>query len=309
MENSEWSFEDCLAWARSRRDMGNEGLYGPMSAMWMIMRENMATLGGLSAVLMQLTHPAIAAAGAHGSRMRSDPGGRIRRTFAAMYEIIFGDLHTASNTAERIHRIHAHIRGEFEEQAYRATDPALQFWVLATLIDASIRTYEVIVEPLSLHDREDYYEDMRLFGAAMGIPMSAMPRTWQEFEVYFDGMLNGDQLRVGDAGLKFAQFIMGNRVACWTGSASMVAGMLPPRWREAYGLKWGIKERHRFGLTIRVLRFAHRLMPASVRYCPAYHQAMLRLSAAPSESKTFGTGAMIRISRLLHLPWALEPEA
>src|SRR5437867_12410271 len=123
MEQPDRSFEECLEWVLSRADTQTAGLYGPMSAMWLIMRENMTTLGGLSAVLLQLTHPAIAAAGAHGSRMRGDLNGRTRRTFAAMYEIIFGDLATASATIERIHRIHSRVRSDSSEQPYRASDP------------------------------------------------------------------------------------------------------------------------------------------------------------------------------------------
>jgi len=162
--------------------ISDTGLFGPASAMWMIMRENMATLGGLSAVLLQLVHPAIAAAVAHSSRARKDPGGRIRRTFAAMYEIIFGDFAMARDTVERIHRIHSRIAGRGEGQSWQATDPSLLFWVLATLIDSSIRTYELIVGPLSIRDRRDYYVDMRVFGATMGIPYTHMPETWEDFE-------------------------------------------------------------------------------------------------------------------------------
>ena len=67
-----------------------------------------------------------------------------------MYEIIFGDLATAYATIERIHRIHSRVRSDSPEQPYRASDPNLLFWVLATLIDASVRTYELVVQPLSL---------------------------------------------------------------------------------------------------------------------------------------------------------------
>ena len=287
--------------------MGPTGLFGPTTAMWMIMRENMATLGGLSAVLLQLAHPAIAAAGAHSSRMRRDPGGRIRRTFAAMYEIIFGDLAMAGATVERIHRIHRNIAGKGEGESWRATDPSLLFWVLATLIDSSIRTYELLVEPLSLQDRRDYYVDMRVFGATMGIPYYFMLETWEDFEIWFDGMIHGDELRISPAGRRFAEFIVNNPVARWTGSAVLVGGLLQPRWREAYGMPWTQKQERRFQLAVVVLRGMRRLMPPSVRFCPAYHQALRRLSAAPPESRTLVTGAMIRISRVLGLPWALEP--
>ena len=303
------SFEECLAWVRSQRDSENGGLYGPQSAMWLIMRENMVTLSGLSAVLMQLTHPAIAAAGAHGSRMRGDLNGRIRRTFAAMYEIIFGDWATASAAIERIRRVHQRVRSQSPRQPYRATDPNLMFWVLATLIDSSIRAYELVARPLSRRDRQDYYTDMKLFGVAMGIPPDCMPATWDDFLRYFEGMVYGDELRVSDTGRKLAQFLLDSGTARWSGSLALVTGMLPQRWRESYGLPWGSKQQRHFALTIRLLRFTRSFIPVWARYCPAYHQALQRLKAAPSESRTFLARAVIRASLLLRLPWALSSPA
>lgn len=300
-----WSFADCLAPLRLRANVRTEGLFGPMSAMWMIMRENTAVMGGLSAVLLQLAHPAIAAAGAHSSRMRSDSYGRMRRTFAAMYEIIFGDFATANAAADRIHNVHIRIQGSADGESWRATDPDLMFWVLGTLIFSSVRTYTLLAGPLTVEDKRDYYRDMRVFGATMGIPLETMPETWEEFENWFEGMLSGDRLRVSDAGRRFAEFVLENAAARCSGSAALVAGMLPARWREAYGLSWKAKDRRRFLFAVHALRFGRRLMPPSVRYCPAYHQALRRLSAAPRESKTLVAGAIIGVSRLLRLPWAL----
>jgi len=118
-------------------------------------------------------------------------------------------------------------------------------------------------------------------------------------------MLNGDELRISPAGRRFAEFILNNSIARCTGSAALVGGLLPPRWREAYGITWTVTDQRRFRLVVFALRCAHRRMPTSFRFCPAYHQALIRLRAAPRESKTLTAGAVIRISRLLGLPWAL----
>jgi uncharacterized protein (DUF2236 family) len=277
--------------------------------MWLIMRENLVTLGGLSAVLLQLTHPAIAAAGTHGSRMRTDLNGRLSRTFAAVYEIIFGDWATASGAIKRIRRIHERVRSDSPDQPYRATDPHLMFWVLATLIYSSVQAYELVNRPLSPRDLKGYYSDMRIFGVAMGIPLDYMPVTWDGFADYFEAMLQGDQLKVSEAGRKLAGFLLDSPTARWTGSAALVTGMLPPRWREAYGLLWGPKEQRHFALAIRLLRSTRSLIPVWARYCPAYNQALQRLVAAPRESRTWVARAVIRASIFLRLPWALPPTA
>ena len=146
---------------------------------------------------------------------------------------------------------------------------------------------------------------MRVFGAAMGIPPDFMPQTWDGFVRYFEGMLNCDQLRMGESGRKLAQFILGSAAARWSGSAALVTGMLPQRWRDAYGLPWGPSEQRRFSWIMGILRFAHKRMPASIRYCRAYHQGLVRVGAAPRESKTFAATAITWVSRLLRLPGAL----
>ena len=84
MAQKEWSLDECLEWVRSHMVTRTAGYYGPRSAMWLIMRENMVPLGAISAVLLQVAHPAIAAAGTHSSRVRSDFNGRTRRTCAAV---------------------------------------------------------------------------------------------------------------------------------------------------------------------------------------------------------------------------------
>ncbi len=305
-------FEQCLDWIRARAANRREGLFGPKSAMWLVMREMAAPFGAIGAVLLQVAHPAIAAAGAHGSRFQGDFRGRTQRTFNAMYEIIFGDLDSAMKTIERIHHIHARVKGEAKDgsgQRYSGTDPDLLFWVLATLIDSSVKMYDLVIRPLSSRDREDYYQDMKTFGVAMGIPPGFMPEDWTAFETYFEGMVNGEKLRIGPTGRRIADFIRHSAAAKYTSTAALAAGLMPPRWREAYGLPWGKWDVFRFERTIAAMRFAIHRMPLSMRFCPAYHQALVRTAGAPKESKTLVTRAVTWSCGLLNLPFVLPAQA
>src|SRR5438105_3949605 len=72
-----------------------EGLFGPGSATWTVIRENALLAGGGRALLLQLAHPAVAEAVAHHSAVARDPLGRARRTFARMYRATFGTLDEA----------------------------------------------------------------------------------------------------------------------------------------------------------------------------------------------------------------------
>jgi uncharacterized protein (DUF2236 family) len=278
--------------------------------MWMIMREMSVPFGSLSAVLLQVAHPAIAAAGRHSSCLETDLRGRITRTFSAIYQIIFGDLDTALETIDRLHSLHLKIRGSEregrKETQYSATDPGLLFWVLATLIDSSVRVYELVVAPLSLQDRNDYFQDMKTFGVAMGIPPEYMPGNWPAFVRYFEAMLTGDRLRLGQAGHRLGRFIVKNPLARFTLAGIFLGGLLPERWRREYGLPWGGWEKLCFQRVVACVRFLLKRMPPSMRFCPAYHQAMLRTGCAPRESKTAGTRMITRFCEMLNLPFCLK---
>src|ERR1041385_5155266 len=91
--------------------------------------EAVVLLGGGRALLLQLAHPAVAAAVAEHSSFRERRVGRLLGTLKPARAIVFGDGPTASAAACSINNIHARI----QSAGYDARDPDLLFWVLATL--------------------------------------------------------------------------------------------------------------------------------------------------------------------------------
>jgi uncharacterized protein (DUF2236 family) len=59
---------------------GDPGLTGPGSVTWRVCRERVVPLGGLSALLLQLAHPLVAAGVAEHSSFRADPAKRLMLT-------------------------------------------------------------------------------------------------------------------------------------------------------------------------------------------------------------------------------------
>jgi hypothetical protein len=47
-------------------------------------------------------------------------------------------------------------------------------------------------------------------------------------------------------------------------------------------------------------------MPDSMRFCPAYHQSMIRTGGASREAKTAGTRLIARLCEMLNLPFCLN---
>ncbi len=266
-----------------------EGLFGPTSMLWEIGRESICFLGGGRAALLQLAHPYVAHGVDQHSKTRSDPFGRFQRTFANVFDMIYGDLESAIRSARRVHRIHEHISGPIREEVgryrdgvrYRANEIPALVWVHATLWDSAVQSFELVVRPLTAAEKDAYYQETKRFALLFGIPAGALPPDWASFEEYNRRMWESDEIVVGEPAREIASFLFTppdpllRPVTQW--SKIVTAGLLPERIRAGFGLKFGATERRVFDATVRALRLTHRRWPYRVRYLPPYVGARRRL--------------------------------
>src|SRR6266702_4177678 len=169
-----------------------DGLYSESSITRRVNRENILLLGGGRALLMQLAHPKVAAGVDEHSDFRSHPVRRLRRTIRMTMAIVIGDRETALAAARAVNQTHSRVRGA----SYRALDPDLLRWVHATLVDSALVTYETFVKPLSVDEREDFYQESKLLGELLGIPHEDFPQSLRDFSDYIDRMIADGTVRV-----------------------------------------------------------------------------------------------------------------
>ena len=168
---------------------GETGLYTPDDLMWRVNRETVLLLAGPRALLMQVAHPLVAAGVADHSNFERDPLARLRGTLEAMMGIIYGSRTQATECAERVNRVHERVSGSSPTATrdfprgtpYSALDPALLFWVQATLIDSALAAYECFVEPLSGDERDRLYEESKAIAYVslvekVNLPQASRPR-------------------------------------------------------------------------------------------------------------------------------------
>ena len=91
---------------------------------------------------------------------------------------------------------------------YRADDPLLQLWVVATLIDSVLVVYEHLVRPLTLKEKQAYYVGGQQLARAFGIPAELMPPEYDDFQTYVDAMVRSDALTVGPAARSVVNALM-----------------------------------------------------------------------------------------------------
>ena len=285
--------EQALCEARSRalaeNGDGRAGLFGPQSASWRINREAMLLLGGGAAALLQLAHPFVAQAVFDHSRVRSDVAGRFRRTFVRVLNMTFGDLDQAMSTARRVFAVHARVAGSLRQAGpgyagsprYSANDESALFWVQATLIDTARRVYEDLVTPLADDERERLFADSLATSRLFGLSPASLPADYEQFRLYFDGMLVSPRLHVTDEARELARHIL---TAPNAASAPLyhfvrayTAWLLPDGLRQDFGLRLGVHERALATAGRLAIRRALPHLPPHLRFFPDYLDAQRRL--------------------------------
>ena len=229
--------------------------------------------------MLQVAHPLVAAGVAQHSDYTSDPWGRLFRTLDLMVKLAFGSPDVSDRQLRRLLATHRRVAGVAPGGVpYRALDPMLMMWVMATLVDTSLLVYERVFGALSPPDRERYYQESRGSALAMGIAADVVPGSWTEFEGYIDEIV-ATELRVtpeADAVAR-ATFAVARppMIGPLVGRISRLfaAGLLPPSIRNAYGLAWNQRAERRLDRAFAVARTVSRITPARVRRFPLTYVA------------------------------------
>jgi uncharacterized protein (DUF2236 family) len=268
--------------------MSDTGLFGPGSITWRVNREGVLLLGGGRALLLQVAHPSVAAGVSQHSNYREDPFGRLYRTLDTVTTVVFGSTEEAEQAAARLHRVHTRVKGDADDGTpYVATDPALIMWVHATLVDTSLLVYETYVGPLSLDERNQYYEEQKILGQRYGVPYEQQPDTYEDFNRYFEEMVHGGTLQITDSLRDVAAATMRPRLPVPVVGRpaieyfNLVTTALMPAWlREELGLPWGPTRARLHAAQRGVIRRLIPVLPSLLRDFPPARAAERRVRAA-----------------------------
>lgn len=240
-------------------------------------------LFGPAAVLLQVAHPRVAQGVADHSDFREDALGRLRRTLSTVNRIAFGTKQEAEEMRARLNSVHGGVRGETPDgmvgpKNYSAFEPDLLMWVLATLIDASIKGYEFVWEPLSQARREQFYRDFRRFGTYFGLKEEIGPADYGEFVTYYDEMLSGDLLGSHPRCAEVAAAVVRPPNPLrdrWLGRVVdfLPIETVPEKIRARLGLESTGWSRFRMSILKRCSPVAFRILPKRLTYYPESYQA------------------------------------
>lgn len=278
-----------------------EGIFGPESVTWHLLRESLGMLGGGRAALLQTAHPWVAQGVSHHSKTLTDPVGRFHRTFENVFRIIFGSLDQVMAVSEQLHRIHGTVVGKIEAPTarfgegskYFANQVGAMLWVHATLWDTYVMMRELVLGPLDDHTKEAFYQEIKRFALCFGVPYDAQPETFADFQDYNRRMWDSDELGVGPAGMTIRNFLFKADLFPGSGLALdfveiFTAETMPQRLREDFELPEAtMRNRAIYRSGLAGIRATYPRLPDRLRYIPAYIEARDRIAGkAHSDAMT-----------------------
>jgi uncharacterized protein (DUF2236 family) len=247
------------------------------SVAWRVNAERLVIIGWGRAILLQLSHPLLAAGVFDHSGFRSTPwaaGVRLHHTIRAMLSLTFGDGAQRERTLNAIRQVHRRVNGILPSDVgtfragarYSAEDPALVLWVHATLVESCLLAYERLVEPLTPAERDAYCVEAAPVAVALNAREEEVPRTWREVREYLDRVYASGTTAVGAQARELADAVLWPRgrwlvaPAAWA-NRIITLGLLPPHVRDQYGFRWTARRARAFDGLTRLLRIVRRLTP------------------------------------------------
>lgn len=280
----------------------DSGYFGPSSAMWLLNRELVLSLGLGRALLLQIAHPWVAQAVIDHSAIGSRPIDRLLATGVAAELLIFGSRSQADAAAARIRKVHARVHGVLSEDVgrwkqgtrYRADDPEALLWVLVTLLDTALVTYDSCFGRLPRSIERAYLSEGAQLGAMLGVPPEIVPRDRAALTRYVQTMIEDGTVRVGSVALGLATQLIelpesAHTSRMWrlytASSFAAAVALMPETLRSQYGFALDRRHRHLYRALGVLGRILIPRLPAAVRIDPITRRAIERTTGLPAQAE------------------------
>jgi uncharacterized protein (DUF2236 family) len=166
-----------------------DGLFGPGSAIWRVHGDvTTMMVGGITALLLQMLHPAVLAGVWDHSRFRDDMQGRLRRTARFIALTTYGSREEAEAAIDKVRRVHGFVRGALPDGTpYSADDPRLLAWVHVTEMTSFLAAWRRYGDPrMPASEQDRYFAQAAVIGERLGA--DPVPHSRAEAEALIGAM-------------------------------------------------------------------------------------------------------------------------
>jgi uncharacterized protein (DUF2236 family) len=205
---------------------------------------------------------------------------------ATMIEtIIFGSREEADSALTCVNKIHERVKGDLPVDAgpypagspYAALDPESLMWTIALMADSAQYFFELLVDILSVGEKEAFWQDYLRLGELLQMPRASAPATYAQFRDWWHERLTSDDLyltvEARQTGYAMAFQIPMPAYASRLRRAhnAVMLGSLPSQVRDLYGLRYTAEDDARFHKVTNAIRALYMRSPRSLAYgCSSY---------------------------------------
>ncbi|SEH49394.1 Uncharacterized conserved protein, DUF2236 family [Mycolicibacterium rutilum] len=235
---------------------------GPQSLVWRYFGDNRMYLIGPRPAVLQNMLAQLGQGVLDHSVFFDDTAARVKRSLPPIFNTVYGadDDHPGTQVRD----FHTDIKGEMAPEygggRYHALDPDTYFWAHATFVDQVLYFADTFVKRLSRAEREQIYLESKTWYRRYGVSDRPMPATYDDFERYWDKMI--DEIVVAHPTAKYGVGYVTKGFPCPKGvppwawrliapvfnpaAAFLTTGGMPPRTRELLGLPWNERQERRY---------------------------------------------------------------
>src|SRR5688500_1091067 len=162
------------------------GLFGPGSTTWRLHRDAAVLVGGIRALVLQALEPRAMAGVVQHSSFGAEPVARLQRTSDYVTTITYGTTDEAERVARVVRAMHRKVVGvdPHSGRPYAASDPELQLYIHATLVESILVAHRHFGEAVSPAEGDRYVAEQVRSAELVGIPASMVPSTEAELGAY-----------------------------------------------------------------------------------------------------------------------------
>ncbi|KAE8147821.1 hypothetical protein BDV25DRAFT_142386 [Aspergillus avenaceus] len=242
-----------------------------------MLQEGILFAGAGSALLLQAAFPGIrnrthdhneGSSSSDSSNLAKDLGDALQANLSYIACLVFGTSDEKKTLLDLSNQGKPPLKGSENFSSHRPT----QLWVAATLYATATDFYQRIYGRVNYRTAEKAYAEFTVMMHAMGLPPGTWPENRQLFWQYWDDQI--EQLTVTADAHRFAQDLLQRTdYPGWVSVTkpvlrAMTIEMLPPRIREAYGLKSTFGTRSLYRTTMGFSVAVYPALPGSTRGYP-----------------------------------------
>lgn len=259
-------------------------IFSDEDIIWQVYKQNAILLGGLRAVLLQVSNPSVAAGVLEHSQFKLQTIKRLKNTVISMYDIIFGTPEAAKRRTKKMFQIHNRVFGfvnegsmsKWDNRNYRANEPELLHWVAVTTADSVLTAFEEFCRPLTKSELDRFTPNYNIVADLLGVGEQHRCTCIQDLRGYYYQQYKSGNVYVGDNAKDIYRELKSLGLS-WSASSLLASKHMPAEVRDAYGLTWNDSDQQKFERVKRRVKALNETLPYSRAYYKARRLSNLRV--------------------------------